>query len=404
VNGKVNHTTLGAGCRLASFKPVRDAGAEEVHLFIEPTHDGSFESQLADVTRQYHAALDRLKLSRQSAVFRRCFVSDAAEQQELVMASPLGLAVPDAESAAVSCIQQPPLSGKHINLWAYHLSDVTAADKSVMPMPGGGLHARTLVVQRQDRRLLWTGQMTGDPPASETANPRAQTDRLFDAYTEMLQSQGANLLDHTVRTWLFVHQIEPHYGGMVDARRELFERHGLTPQSHYIVSTGIEGRTADPRNLVTMDALAISGLATEQLIYLDRLDHLNRTDEYGVTFERAVRLDYADRSHLYVAGTASIGPDGSVLHIGKIVPQVKRTIETITALLEAGKMSMADVATMIVYVRDDINGDVVRDTLKTLVPGLPFTLVHAPVCRPTWLVEIEVLAITSNDDPRWPSY
>jgi len=274
----------------------------------------------------------------------------------------------------------------------------------MMSMPGAGKHAHTVALKRNDRTMLWTAQMTGDPPGGEVAHPGSQTDRIFAAYCKMLDDYGASLLDNMVRTWLFVQQIDDYYGGMVDARRELFETHGLTPQTHYIVSTGIEGRTTDPKSLVAMDALAIGGLATEQLIYIDRLDHLNRTDEYGVTFERAVRLDYADRSHLYVAGTASIGPDGSVLHVGEIVPQVERTIETITALLEAGSMSMEDVATMIVYIRNAADGDQVRKTLERLVGKLPYTLVHAPVCRPTWLVEIEVLAITSNGDPRWPQY
>jgi enamine deaminase RidA (YjgF/YER057c/UK114 family) len=191
---------------------------------------------------------------------------------------------------------------------------------------------------------------------------------------------------------------------MVDARRELFAKHGLEPETHYIVSTGIEGRTARPGSLVTLDAVADIGLEEEEIAYIDRLDHLNRTDDYGVTFERAVRVNYADRGHVWVAGTASIGPDGNVLHVGNIARQVERTIENISALLETGETSFSDVAAMIVYLRDIADAERVRASLDSLCPDVPCVMIWAPVCRPTWLVEIEALAIVSNDDSRWPRY
>jgi enamine deaminase RidA (YjgF/YER057c/UK114 family) len=363
-----------------------------------------FADQLDELTRIYHDSLSALGLSRHSAVFRRCFVSDAANQLDAVMASPLGPADEPAEAAAVSCVQQPPLSGRKLALWAYHLGDVAPENKSVLPMPGAGPHARTLAVDRGEHTLLWTSQLTGRPADGERPGPGPQTDRLFNAYIRMLGSRQATLLRNCVRTWVFVQQVDTHYTGMVDARRELFAGHGLEPRTHYIVSTGIEGRTARPDSLVMLDAVADIGLAEEEIAYIDRLDHLNRTDDYGVTFERAVRVNYADRGHVYVAGTASIGPDGSVLHEGRILRQVERTVANITALLEAADASMSDIAAMIVYLRDIADADRVRARLDEVCRGVPYSLIWAPVCRPTWLVEIEALAIVANDDSRWPRY
>jgi enamine deaminase RidA (YjgF/YER057c/UK114 family) len=399
---EVVHRQLGHSCRVSTFEPPGRAG--EFHLFVEPEHDGAFADQLEELTRIYHEALATLGLSRQSVIFRRCFVSDAANQLDHVMDSPLGLVDDGDEVAAVSCVQQPPLSGRKIAMWAYHLSDVAPADKSVIPMPEAGPHARTLAVNRGEHTLLWTSQLTGRPVDDEALAPGPQTDRLFNTYIEMLGARQATLLRNTVRTWVFVQQVDTHYEGMVDARRELFARHGLEPKTHYIVSTGIEGRTARPDSLVMLDAVADIGLAEEEIAYIDRLDHLNRTDDYGVTFERAVRVNYADRGHVYVAGTASIGPDGSVLHVGNIVHQVERTVENISALLEAAEASMSDVAAMIVYLRDIADAERVRAGLANVCPDVPYTMIWAPVCRPTWLVEIEALAIVSNDDSRWPRY
>ncbi|NIM64292.1 MAG: hypothetical protein GTN89_02170, partial [Acidobacteria bacterium] len=227
---------------------------------------------------------------------------------------------------------------------------------------------------------------------------------LFTAYSDLLRSQNATLLGQSVRTWVFVHDVDRHYQDMVDARREYFLKEGLTPETHYIVSTGIEGRTADPGSLVTLDAVAERGLAEGQLVFINRFDHLNRTDEYGVTFERAARLDHADRSQIWLAGTASIDSAGKVRHEGDILRQVERTIENVSALLEEGGASLDDVAAMVVYLRDGADAERVTAFLDRLSPTLPFTTVRAPVCRPTWLVEIEALAIVPNDDPRWPAF
>jgi enamine deaminase RidA (YjgF/YER057c/UK114 family) len=393
---------LGPSCRVSAFEA--PGGAREFHLFVEPEHDGAFPDQLEELIRIYHEALNTLGLSARSGIFRRCFVSDAADQLDQVMTSPLGIVNDEGDAAAVSCIQQPPLSGRKIAIWAYHVSDVTPADKTVIPMPEVGPYARTLAVDRGEHTLLWTTQLTGRPARADDCGPGSQTDRVFNAYIEMLGTRQATLLQNTVRTWVFVQQVDMHYQGMVDARRELFATHGLGPKTHYIVSTGIEGRTARPASLITLDAVADIGLAEEEIVYIDRLDHLNRTDDYGVTFERAVRVNYADRSHVYVAGTASIGPDGSVLHVGNVVEQVERTLENISALLEAGEASLSDVAAMIVYLRDIADADRVRTCLESVCRDVPYAMIWAPVCRPTWLVEIEVLAIVSNDDSRWPRY
>ena len=165
----VTHRQLGPSCRVSAFEPPGRAG--EFHLFVEPENDGAFPDQLEELTRIYREALDTLGLSRQSGIFRRCFVSDAANQLDQVMASPLGLVGDGGEAAAVSCIQQPPLSGRKIAIWAYHLSDVAPADKAVVPMPGVGQHARTLAVDRGEHTLLWTTQLTGQPAGADESGP-----------------------------------------------------------------------------------------------------------------------------------------------------------------------------------------------------------------------------------------
>lgn len=86
-----------------------------------------------------------------------------------------------------------------------------------------------------------------------------------------------------------------NYAGVVKARNEVFVTQGLTPQTHYIASTGIGGRHADTQVLVQMDTYAVLGIRQEQIHYLYAPTHLNPTYEYGVSFERGTYVDYGDR-------------------------------------------------------------------------------------------------------------
>ncbi len=406
---KIVRERLSPTCRLSRFEP--GSRAEEAHLLIEPPEDGCFAEQLAQVVTQYHNALESLDLPRHTAVFRRCFLSDAANQLDAVMASPLGTAVPSLGSAAISCIEQRPICNRKLALHAYHIRDVEPAAKSLETIPDAGPYAHTLVLERPERTLMWSAQMSTQPRAlrgicagEETQCSLDQTSKIFSAYRNHLHSKGATLRENAVRMWVFVQNVDTHYAGMVKARRKLFASEGLTPETHYVVATGIGGRTAEPRSLITLDALAMLGLAEGQMEFVDSLDHLNRTDEYGVTFERAARLNSADRSHIHIAGTASIDANGQILHDGDVLRQVDRALENVSALLEAANASLDDMASMILYLRDATDARRVISFLDENHPGLPFVAVQAPVCRPRWLVEIEGVAIASNADPRWPKF
>ena len=106
---------------------------------------------------------------------------------------------------------------------------------------------------------------------------------------------------------------------MVKARKEVFITQNLTEKTHYIASTGIEGRHADPSVLVQMDSYAVDGLEPGQIQFLYAPTHLNPTYEYGVTFERGTAVTYGDRKQVFISGTASIDNRGEIVYPGDIV-------------------------------------------------------------------------------------
>lgn len=366
-------------------------GLHEYHITLQPKQPkGDFDAQLAELKVAYDAALQSLNLEADTAVIRRFFCSDPANQQSAIEAHPLA----DVEApCAVSIIGQPPMPGGKIALWAYHVSETEKAT----PTRRTG---NQLELQRGELTHYWSTS-TCDSESSDSAS---QTDTIFCHFDKELADNGMQLSENVVRTWLYVRDVDSNYQGLVDARREYFHKHGLCPDTHYIASTGIEGRTADAAAKVSMDAYSIAGLRPEQVSYLHAADYLGPTHLYGVSFERATAVAFADRKHIYVSGTASINPAGEVLHIGDVSAQLERALLNIEALLQDADADLDDVAQLIVYLRDTADAESMRKKLNERFPSTPLILTWAPVCRPTWLIEIEAIAIKANSDNSLPAY
>ena len=232
----------------------------------------------------------------------------------------------------------------------------------------------------------------------------AQTRTLLEDYEQLLAGREATMEANCIRTWFFVRDVDTSYKGMVVARRENFEREGLSRSTHYIASTGIGGNPSDPRAVIQFGSYALKGFRPEQQQYLYALNHLNRTDEYGVTFERGTRMTYGDRSHLIISGTASIDHRGEVLHVGDIEQQTLRMWENVEALLSEGGGSFSDVMQIVVYLRDISDYDVVSRMFRERLPEIPTVFTLAPVCRPSWLIEMECIAVTPEGNKDFPDF
>ena len=219
-----------------------------------------------------------------------------------------------------------------------------------------------------------------------------------------LIQEGCTLEANCIRTWFFVNDVDLNYGGVVRARNQFFFTQGLTVNTHFIASTGIGGRQQDPNVLSQMDNYAIAGVKKEQIHYLYASTHLNRTSDYGVSFERGTQVNYADRRHVFISGTASINNKGEVVYPKDIIRQTRRMWENVEALLAEADCNFNDVAEMVVYLRDTADYELVRELYEERFAGKPYVIVHAPVCRPGWLIEMECMAVKAVDLPTMPQF
>lgn len=354
-----------------------EGGVTEYHLMVHATEPKqSYQEQMNSVLDAY-AAVCQDELPGAVTVFRRFFLSDAANQEAVLF--PALLTLPD---CAQSVVEQPPLDGTKIALWAYLQTDV-----QVRSLPNG-LHE----VKQGAYRQLWLGG-----GYDRSADAESQMRRLFNDYADQLEEEKCTLADHCLRTWIFVQDVDRNYAGVVKARNEVFAAHHLTKQTHYIASTGIGGRHSDPKSLVTLDAFAMEGLQPGQIRYLHAPTHLNPTHEYGVSFERGTAVDYNGRRLVLISGTASINNRGQVMYTGDIRRQTKRMWENVEALLKEADCSFGDVGHILVYLRDVADYAVVKEMFDQRFPQVPRVITLAPVCRQGWLVEMECMAVKKLD-------
>ena len=359
-------------------------GVSEYHVMIHARcPEDTYEQQLNAVVNAYFTLLEG-ELHGAVAVFKRYFLSDAANQSDMLLAL-----TTESSDCALSIVEQPPLDGSKIALWAYLQSGVQTRV----------LHNGLFEVKHGAYRHLWSGNAF-----NRAANSEYQTRLLLNDYVMQLMEQGCKLADNCIRTWFFVQNVDVNYAGVVKARNEVFVTQNLTEKTHYISSTGIGGRHADSRVSVQMDAYAVDGIKPGQVHFLYAPAHLNPTYEYGVSFERGTYVDYGDRRQVFISGTSSINNKGEVVHPGNIRKQTERMWENVEALLKEAGCTFADLGQMIVYLRDMADYTVVKEMYDKRFPATPKVFVHAPVCRPGWLIEMECMGVRRFENKEYAPF
>lgn len=215
-------------------------GVTEYHVMLSVTNSSlPFDEQLDKLQTAYNK-LTKEGLRNAVAVFRRYFLSDTANQVEKLIEQEC-----ENPYCALSVVQQAPLNGTKIALWAWLQTDMTTAT----------CHSGMFEATHNGYHHLWNGGANNKASTSEY-----QTRLLLNDYVLQLTEQHCTLADNCIRTWFFVQNVDVNYAGVVKARKEVFITQNLTEKTHYISSTGIEGRHADPNVLVQMDAYTVDGL------------------------------------------------------------------------------------------------------------------------------------------------
>lgn len=355
------------------------------YTIISPESKGTFNDRLNFLYLKLGNYLDAEDMEHRSLQYCKVFLSDSQNQIKDLEESLLYQEF--LSKAHLTIVEQTPLCGSKISLLVKTTDDTTPI-------------------------LFHSIRLTEEEATGKDSYE--QTRLIFDKYQKCLEEYNAadgestDILPLTmernlVRTWIYVTNIDVNYQGVVVARNDVFDQEGLTADTHYIASTGIGGATPVRHAAVGIDFLTMSGIKEEDKKYLQALDHLNPTHEYGVAFERGTRLTLpcpesksGENQHFkqlyFISGTASIDKHGAVVYEGDVVRQTGRLLENIGALLKDGSATMNDIQYFIIYLRDISDYQTVEHLMQQFYPQIPHIIVEAKVCRPGWLIEMECIA------------
>ncbi len=109
-------------------------------------------------------------------------------------------------------------------------------------------------------------------------------------------------------------------------------------------------------------------------------------------FARATSILHAGKPVLLVSGTASVVGE-ETLHPGQLEAQAAETLVNLRALLEAAGFTLAQLRDARVYVTHARDLNAARTLCENGLPGLQrLEIVHAEICRPGLILEIEGIA------------
>ncbi len=362
------------------YSILENAKGEWLEFFysIVPREPERAEEQLAVIEQAEETLLALFEIAPRHVVAKRFFSSDLFRHRDILA----GYRRRRNTDFFFSLVEQPPTGHVKLALLGLCLSNIAGKSRQ---------DDLLLLDAASGVRHVFAERLLAADAEKETSAER-QTLTIFEELESRLSRIGISLRDSVLRTWIYAPHVDADYPGIVRGRNEFFDRIGLTPATHFIASTGIQGGSGERFARVSMDAYAVAGVPDHKIRHVQAPEHLSPTHVYGVAFERATAVELGDRDFLFVSGTASIDRHGEIVHPGDVSAQTGRTLENISALLDAACFARADLAHLIVYLRDASDHVFVEPLVSEYAKQLPTIYVRAPVCRPGWLVEIEAMA------------
>ena len=378
-----------------------------------PGRRGSFRQEASELFAQL-ACIVRNHPTPLAATTMMVFLREGADEAECreVVQAWFRAAMPVTTYAV-----QPPCGGAAlgVELWALGGPGVTVQR----------FGPQLLAVESDGIRWIHCGDIRGK---AGTDGPYAESLSAFQLMGQQLATAGVGF-DQVVRTWLYVNQItegaegRQRYQELNRARTDFYRdirfggklRAAWAPQTIYPASTGIGTRGRH----MTMACMALDSRRPD--VFLVPLENPQQTPAYDYQsnysphspkFSRAMAVVQGHFVSTLVSGTASI-VNSKTCHSGDIARQTQQTIDNIERLIAPENFArhgmpgagatLKDVAKLRVYVKSQQDYEQCREVCERLLPRVPAIYLHADICRPDLLVEVEAVAFSPFNPNSAPS-
>ncbi len=373
-------------------------------IMAVPGTRGTFQSQAEELFAQVLCILRR-QPTQLTPTTLMVFLRDPADEEvgRQIVRAAFGEAAP-----VTTFVAQPTACGAAlgIELWALGGAGVTFER----------FGPDVLAVESDGIRWTLCGGIRG---TADAIGPYAEASTAFASAREQLALAGVGF-EQVVRTWIYVNQItagEPgrqRYQELNRARTDFYRglqfgarlRRTEAPAAVYPASTGI----GTSGTHLAMTCLALESDRPD--VFIQPLENPRQkpacTYEAGYSpqspkFARGMAVVQGHFVSTLVSGTASI-VDSRTVFPGDVVRQTVQTLDNIEHLigpenfarhgLAGAGATLKDVAKLRVYVKCTEDYERCREVVEQRLPKVPAIYLHADVCRPDLLLEIEAVAFT----------
>lgn len=378
-------------------------------VMIEPSGRGPFRKQAEELFTQLVCIMSH-QCTPLTATTMMVFLRDGGDEMECraVIQHHFGDVQP-----VLNFVVQPPCSGAAlgVELWA---------------LGGTGVEVRrynphVISVEFEGIRWIHCGGVYGRPSEYGAYGESISAFRQLEQHLAL-----ANVgFGDVVRTWIYLNQItagpdgKQRYQELNRARTDFFDDVKLcgtmagpgAPERIYPASTGIGTQGGN----IVMSCMALASERRD--VFVMPLENPQQTSAYAYErvyspktpkFSRAMAVVQGRFVATLVSGTASI-VNSVTMHHGDVVQQTRQTLENIEKLvapenfarhgLAGGGATLKDIAKLRVYVKHVEDYERCRACCEELLPGVPAIYLHADVCRPDLLVEIEAVTFSPFQPP-----
>jgi len=374
---------------------IEGIGYTELQVGVRPSGEGRLDNQIWQIYGRLLGLLRRQGASRGHVVAEKVYLQDTHTQAEAFEAAraafyrgagELGLDVP-----AVTYLREPPCeSGVLCELQARVLIPAAGEELTVRAIEGLRAPASGQVISCRGIDHIHLYNLTGGQ-AGDGLSYADQMTEVFDAAEAALEREGATFVD-VVRTWIYIDEMERDYDDLNRVRSAFFKRVGVERMP---ASTGIQAGVFPADRGGAMDVYALRAGQEDVEVAQMHAATLNEAWSYGSAFARGMTVTAEGRTTAYISGTASIDETGQVVHVGDIEGQVNRMLVNVERLLAGSGMGLGNAIRVTTYLKEPE----FFETFKRVCAEWSFptdvahTICHADVCRPDWLVEMELEAV-----------
>lgn len=373
-------------------------------VMVVPGSRGTFHQQADELFAQLLCLVSR-QATALTATTMMVFLRDGADDVECqkVIRARFGDAPP-----VTTFVVQPPCCGAAlgVELWAVGRPGVTVERYG----------PQLIAVESEGIRWIHCGGIRGQAGSS---GAYGEASSAFQQLKQQLAIAGAGF-DQVVRTWIYVNQItdgpdgSQRYYELNRARTDFFRdirlcaknRAPWAPETIYPASTGIGTRGTN----IAMGCMALDSQRPD--VFVMPIENPQQTAAYDYQanyspqspkFSRAMAVVQGHFVSTLVSGTASI-VNARTCHSGDIARQTEQAIENIERLiapenfarhgLTGAGATLKDIAKLRVYVKHQEDYEHCREVCELRLPRIPAIYLHADICRPDLLVEIEAVAFS----------